>query len=92
MNADRCSFVRLATLALLVLCAPLIACVDPAEQCAGNIEVSCDAEGCTCADGAFEGDPCLDEPNSTDPDACENLCCGEGEGIGGPPSVLKGTL
>lgn len=80
-----------AGLWLLVLLFALVACVDPAEECAGNIEVACDADGCTCATGEFEGEACLDEPNSTDPDACENLCCGEGEGLDGPPSILKGT-
>ena len=66
-------------------------CGDPVERCAGNIEVTVGPDGAECATGEFEGDPCIDEPNSTDPEACENLCCGAAEGIGGPPSVLKGS-
>ena len=34
----------------------LPACGDPAERCAGNIEVCCDADGCTCASGEYEGE------------------------------------
>ncbi len=85
---------RLATLTATLFVAylgSLAACLSPAEQCAGNIEVTCGPDGCQCAIGAFEGESCRDEPNSTDPDACENLCCGAGQGIDGPPSILKGT-
>lgn len=78
--------------ALSLLLVLLTGCLDPAERCAGNIEVTCVAEGtCTCADGAYVGESCLDIPNSVDPEACERKCCGEGEGIDGPPSILRGT-
>ena len=76
----------------LLILALLVSCQTPAERCAGNIEVYCDADGtCTCGMGEFEGEECLDIPNSTDPDSCEMLCCGEGAGIDGPPSILRGT-
>jgi hypothetical protein len=84
--------IALVGVGMLPLLWGLVGCGDPAEQCAGNIEVVCDQGGCFCATGAYEGEQCVDEPNSTDPDACENLCCGEGEGLDGPPSILKGTM
>ena len=76
---------------LFLLLMLLVSCERSRERCAGNIEVSCDADGCYCGIGEYEGESCEDIPNSTDPDACEMLCCGAGEGIGGPPSVLRGT-
>lgn len=74
-----------------VLTGSASACLDPLEQCQGNIEVSCDATGCTCATGAHEGEACEDIPNSTDPETCEQLCCGAGPGVPGPPSILRGS-
>jgi hypothetical protein len=66
-----------------------LGCETP-EECAGNIEVLCDAEGCFCGDGEFTGEDCEDIPNSTDGESCEMKCCGTPES-GGPASVLQGT-
>ncbi len=69
----------------------LAACGDPVERCQGNIEVECvSADECFCATGEFEGETCVELTNSTDPDACENLCCGAMD-VYGPGSVLQGT-
>lgn len=38
------------------LLSALLAACDPAERCAGTIEVTCDADGCYCAIGEYEGE------------------------------------
>jgi hypothetical protein len=66
---------------LLFCVLPLLAatgCGDDDSTCDGNVEVSCDEDGCTCESGNNAGEECVEGGADSGglPD-CEVLCCEE---------------
>ena len=94
---DRTVFRRAAVMAAMLLGVAAsisvgpVACDEPSGQCNGDIDVRCDGlDDCWCGVGPHEGESCIYDLESTEPEVCEIKCCGEGS-LPGPPSILRGT-
>ncbi len=79
--------------ATLLITIGLVACDDAGGQCRGEIQVQCDGlDDCWCAAGSNEGESCLYDLESYEPEVCEVKCCGDATPtVPGPPSILRGT-
>ncbi|MEM6990555.1 MAG: hypothetical protein AAF721_08665 [Myxococcota bacterium] len=76
---------NLGLLAGLGMAVGLAAPACDGGECNGNVEVSCDEDGCVCGSGPNEGEACVEDPESDDEESCEVFCCVEGSGIPGLP-------
>jgi hypothetical protein len=69
-----------STLAALLALAFAVGCGDDDDStCDGDVEVSCDEDGCWCESGPNEGEECVEDEDAEDD--CEVVCCDE-SGLG----------
>ena len=60
---------------ILLLLAPLTACFDSDGSCIGDVEITCEEDGCTCGSGPNEGAECSEDVDTGNAESCTVVCC-----------------